>query len=414
MPVAEIRRDRPRSTASCDDVDADRCRRATRRRRPRSATPSPRRPPPSRWPTPSRPRPRRRAGRAPPSRGRRPAERRSRARACRRDVDPVAAAAAPPDRPPCSTASGPARTSTPRSRPTNASRPPSTTPADAAAPARHRAAVARRWSPTRPPTGAAESADAGRRRADRRRRRPPSRSRGRRRAAADAEPPTPAAPAAAAARARDDVVEQPTWQIVAPDVDPRRPRSRRRPPVAQPPRRTARARSGRREPEWPAHAQAAGGLPFLGRPAQPTGGLESLWAESAREVAIGAAGPRARRPRAASSRASAAGCHSPPPPGSAGGAGLARARPRPARGLARSSRTRTQAAPYSSAWNRNDSQASAMNAVASEPASAATPTSRGARNSEQPGSGATIASPATMAGGSQSVRNAGALGGMTR
>jgi len=27
------------------------------------------------------------------------------------------------------------------------------------------------------------------------------------------------------------------------------------------------------------------GLPFLGRPAQPTGGLESLWAESNREVA---------------------------------------------------------------------------------------------------------------------------------
>ena len=40
-----------------------------------------------------------------------------------------------------------------------------------------------------------------------------------------------------------------------------------------------------KEPEWPAHAQATAGLPFLGRPAQPTGGLESLWAESNREVA---------------------------------------------------------------------------------------------------------------------------------
>ena len=39
------------------------------------------------------------------------------------------------------------------------------------------------------------------------------------------------------------------------------------------------------QPEWPAHAQATAGLPFLGRPAQPTGGLESLWAESNREVA---------------------------------------------------------------------------------------------------------------------------------
>ena len=35
------------------------------------------------------------------------------------------------------------------------------------------------------------------------------------------------------------------------------------------------------------------GLPFLGRPAQPTGGIEALWAESAREVAS-SADPAAR------------------------------------------------------------------------------------------------------------------------
>src|SRR4051795_12714551 len=45
-----------------------------------------------------------------------------------------------------------------------------------------------------------------------------------------------------------------------------------------------------------------------------------------------------------------------------------------------SSRTRTHAAPYSSPWYENDSQASAMNAVASGPASAAVPTIRGAAN----------------------------------
>jgi hypothetical protein len=66
-----------------------------------------------------------------------------------------------------------------------------------------------------------------------------------------------------AAEVREDVVPQPTWQIMAPDT------------------------TG--EPEWPAPPAWPGagpseGLPFLGRPAQPTGGIDALWAESARQV----------------------------------------------------------------------------------------------------------------------------------
>jgi hypothetical protein len=38
------------------------------------------------------------------------------------------------------------------------------------------------------------------------------------------------------------------------------------------------------QPQWPQAQQSTNGLPYFGRPAIPTGGLESLWAESAREV----------------------------------------------------------------------------------------------------------------------------------
>jgi hypothetical protein len=37
------------------------------------------------------------------------------------------------------------------------------------------------------------------------------------------------------------------------------------------------------QPEWPAQ-QTSPGLPFLNRPAVPTGGVEALWAESDRAV----------------------------------------------------------------------------------------------------------------------------------
>jgi hypothetical protein len=102
------------------------------------------------------------------------------------------------------------------------------------------------------------------------------------RVAATAQPaqqPEPIAPTAepfpepVAAEPRDDLVLQPTWQVVAPDNPPE-------PQWPAQPEWPAR-------PEWPA-AQSAEGIPFLGRPAQPTGGIEALWAESAREVTTAA------------------------------------------------------------------------------------------------------------------------------
>ena len=93
------------------------------------------------------------------------------------------------------------------------------------------------------------------------------------------QPPVqPAAPApdlaAAATATPADVVAQPVWQIVAPDDAT---------PV------NGSAPATRPEPQWPAQPQwperaAAAGLPFLNRPATPTGGLDALWAESTREV----------------------------------------------------------------------------------------------------------------------------------
>ncbi len=101
---------------------------------------------------------------------------------------------------------------------------------------------------------------------------------------ADAERLAAAAALAAVAAQRIDIVEQPTWQIVAPD-DQALPVTA--PPMlpVQPAPNASQPQWPAKEPEWPAHAQATAGLPFLGRPAQPTGGLESLWAESNREVA---------------------------------------------------------------------------------------------------------------------------------
>jgi hypothetical protein len=94
--------------------------------------------------------------------------------------------------------------------------------------------------------------------------------------------PEPAAPSAA------DVVEQPTWRITAPDTDS--------PGIGAPaPADTAiqvqanGAALPTAEPQWPAKPewpapQASIGLPFLGRPAQPQGGVDSLWAASNREL----------------------------------------------------------------------------------------------------------------------------------
>jgi hypothetical protein len=77
-------------------------------------------------------------------------------------------------------------------------------------------------------------------------------------------------PEPVAAEHREDLVPQPTWQIVAPDTPPE-------PEPPAPPQWPA-------QPEWPSQRPSEG-LAFLGRPAQPTGGIEALWAESARQVA---------------------------------------------------------------------------------------------------------------------------------
>ena len=97
-----------------------------------------------------------------------------------------------------------------------------------------------------------------------------------------AEAPAAEAPAPepiAASAARDDLVEQPTWRIVAPDETDA-------PAVAASPAAPASEPQWPASPEWPSQ-RSAGGLPFLGRPADASGGIEALWAESAREVATG-------------------------------------------------------------------------------------------------------------------------------
>jgi hypothetical protein len=73
-----------------------------------------------------------------------------------------------------------------------------------------------------------------------------------------------------------DVVAQPTWTILAPDPSPTNGAPVMVPPVADPQWPTT--------PEWPDARPSSQGLPFLGRPAVPTGGVEALWAASDREV----------------------------------------------------------------------------------------------------------------------------------
>jgi hypothetical protein len=97
---------------------------------------------------------------------------------------------------------------------------------------------------------------------------------------------------------RDDVVAQPTWQVVAPDSPPAQglPTA---PPAAQPGPAPADQVTASADPQWPAQPEwptpgSAAGLPFLGRPAAPTGGIEALWAESAREVVSAPAVPTAK------------------------------------------------------------------------------------------------------------------------
>jgi hypothetical protein len=97
----------------------------------------------------------------------------------------------------------------------------------------------------------------------------------------------PEPPAAAEPPAVDDIVPQPVWQMVAPDPGAEAPVYRPSVPPTVPAAPSAATPSTEPQwptrPQWPVHAPAAG-LPFLGRPAAPQGGLEALWAESNREV----------------------------------------------------------------------------------------------------------------------------------
>ena len=94
--------------------------------------------------------------------------------------------------------------------------------------------------------------------------------------------PEPSTPATA------DVVEQPTWRITAPDLDAPSISAPTRPDDAAP-RPATGPTIPAAEPQWPAKPewptpQASAGLPFLGRPAQPQGGIDTLWAASNREL----------------------------------------------------------------------------------------------------------------------------------
>ena len=102
---------------------------------------------------------------------------------------------------------------------------------------------------------------------------------------------------AAEERQRPDVVTQPTWRIVAPDAAPA-PDSDA--PPATPtiaPAPPAPSPAAAAEPQWPTQpewpSQRAAASPAFGRAAS-TGGLESLWAESAREVVTAPAAAVAR------------------------------------------------------------------------------------------------------------------------
>jgi len=107
-------------------------------------------------------------------------------------------------------------------------------------------------------------------------------------AAAALAAPAPAPEAPAPAPAADDVVAQPVWQMVAPDPSADVPAT----PTPDSPSVPAAANGNNpgqapqwpAGPQWPTTAGQANGLPFLGRPAAPQGGLDALWAESSREV----------------------------------------------------------------------------------------------------------------------------------
>ncbi len=91
-----------------------------------------------------------------------------------------------------------------------------------------------------------------------------------------------------------DVIPQPTWRITAPDAISPSPFPAPQDPGRGSHRPTVPTGPVGGEPQWPATPQwpvvapaapPAAGLPFLGRPATPQGGIEALWAASNQELA---------------------------------------------------------------------------------------------------------------------------------
>jgi hypothetical protein len=100
--------------------------------------------------------------------------------------------------------------------------------------------------------------------------------------------PEPEVTAEEVAPVAADVVPQPTWRMVAPDPGVDAPAAAPQDPQTAVPA-AATGTDPRAEPQWPTRPEWLGtapstGLPFLGRPAAPQGGLDALWAESDREV----------------------------------------------------------------------------------------------------------------------------------
>jgi hypothetical protein len=100
--------------------------------------------------------------------------------------------------------------------------------------------------------------------------------------------PEPEAEPLAAATAAD-VVEQPTWRITAPDTTGATLPPASPPGIGAPSPTTADQPQGEPQwparPQWPSSPQPSAGLPFLGRPASPQGGIDALWAASNQELA---------------------------------------------------------------------------------------------------------------------------------
>ncbi len=106
----------------------------------------------------------------------------------------------------------------------------------------------------------------------------------------------PAEPQSASPQPSDpiDVIAQPTWRITAPDAISPSPFPAPQGPGRGSPAPTVPTELVGGEPQWPARPQwpaaapaapPAAGLPFLGRPATPQGGIEALWAASNQELA---------------------------------------------------------------------------------------------------------------------------------